>query len=250
MRKILPAYDYLYLGDNLHVPHGNRSCKEIIFLTRRTTSFFREKKCALVIFACNTATALALPTIQKEFEGEIKDLGIVRPTSEFLANHHFGKVGFIGTTNTIKTNIFYSDFKKAFPQKELVFCQNDCLGLVEEIEGGELEGENLKKILAACLMPLKKEKIDALVLGCTHYNLITRQIDNLMSEVRIITQGEIVAEKLRDYLKRHGDLEKKLSRRHSLDLYFTKDNPSYPFLVKTFLGEEETRQLKLAEIKL
>jgi len=249
LRKRLPDYDYLYLGDNLHVPYGNRLHKEIIFLARKIIPFFIEKNCALVVFACNTITAVALPTIQKEFNGKIKVLGIIRPTSEFLADHHFGEIGFIGTTNTVKANIFYNDFKNVAPKKELVLCQNDCPGLVEEIEKGDLEGKNLKKILTACLAPLKKERIDALVLGCTHYNLIARQIEGLLPGVKIITQGEIVAEKLRDYFKRHGDLEKKLSRRHSLTLYFTKDNPFYPLLVKTFLGEEKTRRLKLAEIE-
>jgi len=248
LRKRLPDYDYLYLGDNLHVPYGNRLHKEIIFLAQKIIPFFIKKNCALVIFACNTVTAVALPTIQKEFGKKIKILGIIRPTSEFLADHHFGKVGFIGTTNTIKANIFYNDFKKVFPQKELIFCRKDCPGLVEEIEKGDLEGENLKKILSVSLAPLKKEKVDVLVLGCTHYNLIARQIKDLMPGVRIITQGEIVAEKLEDYLKRHRDLEKKLSRGRSLELYFTKKDSLYPSLIRFFLGKSQNPSLKLAKI--
>lgn len=248
LRKGLSSYDYLYLGDNLHVPYGNRSCEEIIFWAHKIIPFFIKKNCALVIFACNTASALALPTIQKEFDGKLKVLGVVRPTSEFLASHNFGKVGFIGTTNTIKANIFYNDFKKTFPQKELVFCQKDCPGLVEEIEKGDFKSQNFKKILSASLAPLKKEKIDVLVLGCTHYNLIACQIETLMPGTRIITQGEIVAEKLEDYLKRHSDLEKKLSHGRSLELYFTKKDPLYPSLVRLFLGKSQNLNLKLAKI--
>ena len=248
LRKELPFYDYLYLGDNLHVPYGNRPCKEIIFWARKIIPFFIKKDCALVIFACNTVTAVALPTIQKEFGKKIKILGIIRPTSEFLASHNFGKIGFIGTTNTIKANIFYNDFKKVFPQKELIFCQKDCPELVERIEKGDFKSQGFKKILSASLAPLKKEKVDVLVLGCTHYNLIARQIEALMPGTRIITQGEIVAEKLEDYLKRHSDLEKKLSHGRSLELYFTKKDPLYPSLVRLFLGKSQNLNLKLAKI--
>ena len=248
LRERFPFYDYLYLGDNLHVPYGNRSGEEIIFWVRKIIPFFIKKDCALVIFACNTVTTMALPTIQKEFGEKIKVLGIIRPTSEFLADHHFRKVGFIGTTNTIKANVFYNDFKKVFPQKELIFCQKDCPGLVEEIEKGNFKSQNFKNTLSASLAPLKKEKISALVLGCTHYNLVARQIKDLMPGVRIITQGEIVAEKLEDYLKRHGDLEKKLSRGRFLELYFTKKDSLYPSLIRFFLGKSQNPSLKLAKI--
>lgn len=247
-RKDLPQYDYLYLGDNLHFPYGNRSQEQIINWTRKAVLFFIRNNCRLIIFACNTATAVALPILQKEFLDQAKILGIVRPTSEFLSSSSFTRVGIVGTTNTVKSNIFNYDLRKINSNKRITLYQQDCPGLVEEIEKGPTGWQNLEKLLTQHLSWLKREKIEALVLGCTHYNLVTTQIRAVFPETKIVTQGELAAQKLNEYLKKQSKITRELSKGQSLKLFFTKENPNYEELANFFL--ENNSPIKPEFIKI
>ncbi len=248
-RENLPQYKYLYLGDNLHVPYGNQNPEKITNWARKIIPFFIEKECPLVIFACNTITATSLPKIQKEFANQVKVLGIVRPTTEFLLSQKGKKIGLIGTTNTIGSNIFNRDLAKINQGKTIKFYQQDCPGLVKEIEKGSFYSKKLRKTLRSCLGPLQKKEIDLLVLGCTHYNLIANQIQTLLPKTKIITQGAIASQKLAQYLKKHFDIAQKLGRQKKLALYFTKENRHYPSLVNLILGEDhQYTKLKKAKI--
>jgi glutamate racemase len=248
-RENLPQYHYLYLGDNLHVPYGNQDPKKITSWARKIIPFFIKKNCPLVIFACNTITATSLPKIQKEFADRIKVLGIVRPTTEFLLNQKGKKIGIIGTTNTVNSNIFNQDLAKINQGKAIKFYQQDCPGLVREIEKGFSSPEKIKMVLCSCLGPLQKKEIDILILGCTHYNLIADQIQAFFSKTKIITQGEIAAQKLAQYLNRHTELEKKLAQENKLTLYFTKKSRHYPPLINSILGRShQYTKLKKAKI--
>ena len=248
-KKFLPQYDYLYLGDSLHVPYGDKKPEKITAWAEKIIPFFIEKKCPLVIFACNTITATSLPQIQKKFDNQIKVLGIIRPTSEFLLANPGQKIGIIGTTNTITSNIFSRDLKKIAPDKKINYYQQACPGLVEKIEKGPPYFKELNKTLSFCLAPLAKEGVDVLVLGCTHYNLVADQIQTFLPKTKIITQGDIAAQKLITYLNRHSDLAQKISCQSKLELYFTKIKPNYPSLVGLFLtGRQQPVKLKLAKI--
>jgi len=249
-REKLPQYDYLYLGDNLHVPYGNQDPEQITNWAQKIIPFFIEKKCPLVIFACNTITATSLPKIQKEFANQVKILGIVRPTTEFLLSQRGKKIGLIGTTNTINSNIFNRDLAKINQGKTIKFYQQDCPGLVKEIEKGALYSKKLKKALRSYLAPLEKKELDLLILGCTHYNLIANQIQTLLPKTKVITQGAIASQKLAQYLKKHPDIDQKLGKQKKLALYFTKENDHYPSLVSLILGENhQYNRLNRAKIQ-
>ena len=153
------------------------------------------------------------------------------------------------STNTIASNIFNRDHKKVNSKKTINCYQQACPGLVEEIEKGPPYFEELNKTLSFCLAPLAKEGVDILVLGCTHYNLVADQIQTLLPKTKIITQGDIAAQKLIAYLNRHSDLAHKITRQSKLELYFTKIKPNYPFLVGLFLTDRrQAVKLKLTKI--
>ncbi|MDD3531722.1 MAG: glutamate racemase [Candidatus Shapirobacteria bacterium] len=249
LKKSLPQYDYLYLGDSLHVPYGDKDPEKITTWAKKIIPFFIEKNCCLIIFACNTITATSLSQIQEKFDHQIKVLGIIRPTSEFLLANPARKIGIIGTTNTIVSNIFTHDLEKISPKKRINYHQQACPGLVEEIEKGPPYSKKMKTILSSCLALLTEKKVDVLVLGCTHYNLIADQIQTLLPKTKIITQGDIAAQKLAAYLNRHLDLAQKITCQSKLELYFTKIKVNYSFLVNFFLdNREQSVELKLAKI--
>lgn len=247
-REALPQYDYLYLGDSLHVPYGDKDPEKITDWAKKIIPFFIQKNCCLVVFACNTITATSLPQIQEKFDRQIKVLGIIRPTSEYLLTQSAKKIGIIGTNNTIASDIFTRDLKKINPDKKINFHQQACPGLVEEIEKGPPYSQKMITLLSSYLTSIK-ENIDALVLGCTHYNLIADQIQALIPKTEIVTQGNLAAQKLKEYLHRHPELAQKITRQSKLTLYFTRIKKNYPYLANLFLGNPEPPiGLKLAKI--
>jgi glutamate racemase len=249
-KKTLPQYNYLYLGDSLHVPYGDKDPREITSWARRIIPFFIQKGCCLVIFACNTITATSLPKIQKEFSHQIKILGIIRPTSEFLLTKPGKKIGIIGTTNTINSNIFTYDLEKISPNKKINYYQRACPGLVKEIEKGPPYSKKMAEILSLCLAPLMKKSIDILILGCTHYNFIADRIQTQLPKTKIITQGNIAAQKLAAYLDRHLKLAQKITCQSKTEFYFTKIKPNYHSLINLSLAKKKgTIKPKLAKIK-
>lgn len=217
--KAMPKYDYVYLGDTKRVPYGNRSEEAVFEFTRECVDYlFRKENCAIVILACNTASARALRRIQKEYPHQ-KILGVLIPAAEEAAK--FKKVGVIGTLGTISSNTFVKEIKK-INQKTLVW-QNPAPMLVPLAEAGELA--LAKPFLLKYLAPLLKKKIDALVLGCTHYPIfkdqIKKEIKKTGRSVKIISQDEIVPKKLKNYFFRHPEIQNLLSKRRSLKVLVT-----------------------------
>ena len=239
IRKELPQYDYLYLGDNARAPYGTHSFDVIYRYTLQAVQYLLDNDCALVILACNTASAKALRTIQQKDLPLIKDkkvnvLGVIRPTVEAVpAITKTGHVGILATPATVSSESYVLELEKIAP--ELAISQQACPMWVPLIEAGEhhtpgakyFVGEYLRQILA------KDPKIDTLVFGCTHYPLLKEVIDGWLAyhyqieesefpkpqkatHITTIAQGELVADSLKDYLSRHPEYESKLSKTASL----------------------------------
>jgi len=228
IRKLMPEYDYVYLGDTKRVPYGNRSHDTVYEFTCEALDYLFEKEnCAIVIIACNTASARALARIQKEYlpavalakEGLSKKfptsaggsnkkvLGVLIPSAEECAKYN--RVGVLATRGTVSSESFPKEIKKLNWGAKIF--QNSAPLLVPLAEEGEtaLAKEFLKKYLK----PLLAENIDALALGCTHYPIFKKEIKRLIpKDVRIISQDEIIPKKLKDYFARHPEIEKKLSK--------------------------------------
>jgi glutamate racemase len=249
--KYLPNYDYVYLGDNARTPYGNKTKEEVYEYTRQAVDFLFKQGCDLIIVACNTASALALRKLQQEYlpkkyPGK-KILGVVRPMAEAIAlNHHTKKIGIIGTKATVRSKIYPREIK-ALNKKLKIYCQSAPL-LVPLIESGWNDQQEIKEILEKYLQPLKKAKVDVLVLGCTHYPFLTRQICQIMGkDCKIYNSGEIVAKSLQEYLKRHDDLGVVWHPKPKLMFYTTGGVGMFKLLGDRFLGRkiEHIQRVKL-----
>ena len=241
--KKLPQYDYVYLGDTGRVPYGNRSQATIYEFTRQAVGFLFKKNCQLIILACNTASATALRKIQQEYLLKYypnrRVLGVIIPTAETAIQSR--KVGVLATPATVSSRTFTAELKK-ISQKIQVKEQAAAL-LVPLIEDGSLKW--VKPILAEYLKPLLSQDVEAIILGCTHYPLIKRLARQLSPGVRVVSQDEVIPAKLADYLNRHPEITKRLTRGAKRELFVTDLTKNIQAKAKSWFGRG---QLKLIEL--
>ncbi|MEJ7682616.1 MAG: glutamate racemase [Segetibacter sp.] len=205
--KLLPQYDYIYLGDNARAPYGPRSFDTVYHYTWQCVQWFFKQGCSLVILACNTASAKALRTIQQNdlpvAAPDKRVLGVIRPTTERIGEFtKTGDVGVLGTNGTVQSQSYLIEIEKFFP--DIRVYQQACPMLVPLIENREYETEGadffIKKYLKS-LLDLS-DKIDTILLACTHYPLLKNKFEQFLpNAVTVISQGNIVAESLADYLE-------------------------------------------------
>ncbi len=230
IRQLLPQYDYLYLGDNARAPYGPRSFDVVYEFTRQAVHFLFERGCQLVILGCNTASAKALRSIQQidlpKWDADRRVLGVIRPTAEVIgqltASRH---IGVLATEGTIKSQSYNMEINKLHPDIKVsgVACPF-WVPLVEYNEADSPGADYFVKKRIDQLMRLDPE-IDAVILGCTHYPLLMPKILKYIHPgVRIVPQGEYVAEALSNYLQRHTALEQRCSKGGSVH-YLTTENP-------------------------
>jgi len=228
--KKLPEYDFLYLGDNARAPYGSRSFETVYEYTLECVNHLFAMGCELVILACNTASAKALRTIQQKDLPKIapnkRVLGVIRPTTEIVGHYSkTGCVGVLGTTGTVTSGSYLVEIERFFP--ELKVYQEACPMWVPLIENNETDNVGADYFIKRHVnqLLLQQPKIDAVILGCTHYPLIIDKIKNYLPEgVKILSQGPIVAEGLAEYLKRHPEIDKKCSKAGAVS-FFTTDLP-------------------------
>jgi glutamate racemase len=239
--KRLPEHDYIYLGDSARVPYGSKSGKVVFSYTCQAVDFLFAKGCKLVILACNTASARALRKIQQEYlPGKYPGrniLGVIRPLVEAVASDEkIKKVGVIGTKTTIESKAYEEELEKLNPEIK-VFGQATPL-LVPLVEEGWTGKRETKMILKKYLRPLKEKKVEALILGCTHYLFLIKEIKGIMGKnCKIYNPGEIVAESLKDYLERHREYEDG-SGRGGIKFYTTDSMDKFRDSGEKFLGRK------------
>ena len=248
IRKAIPQYDYLYLGDNARAPYGTHSFDVIYRYTLQAVQYLLEQDCALVILACNTASAKALRTIQQTYlverrkDASLQDaaeaatgkpvnvLGVIRPTVEAVpAITKSGHVGILATPATVSSESYVLELQKIAP--DLTITQQACPMWVPLIEAGEHDKEGADYFVEKYLQEIssKDPQIDTLVLGCTHYPLLKEKIDGWIRNnrnnpnIQTIAQGELEAKSLADYLKRHPEYREQLSTGGSCT-YLTTEN--------------------------
>jgi glutamate racemase len=238
--KELPQYNYVYLGDNARVPYGNRSPETIYQFTKEAIEFLFKKNCQLIIIACNTSTSTSLHKIQQEYLSKFfpdrKVLGVIKPAVEEVVSKGDKIIGVIGTKTTINSGAFFREIKKVLPNSQVF--QQACPLLVPYIEDSGRNKKILQLILEEYLGDLIDKKIDTLILACTHYEIIEKEIKKIVgSKVRVISEGKIVANKLKDYLNRHPEVEKKLEKKKKVSYFFTDPNQDNEKLLKLFLND-------------
>jgi glutamate racemase len=226
--RVLPRYDYIYLGDSARAPYGSKSPETIYEYTRQAVEFLFEKNCQLVVLACNSASAGALRKIQQEWLPKHyprrRVLGVIIPVVEAVADiNQASKVGVIGTRATLASKTYQHELRK-ISQRFKIY-EQACPLLVPLIEEGWAREKETGTILKKYLKPLQAKKIDTLILGCTHYPILLAHIKKVMGKkVKVLDSPRIVAIKLADYLKRHPEIEKKL-KKNGKRVYFTTDDP-------------------------
>lgn len=256
MREIvnkLPLYDYLYLGDNARAPYGNRSYETVYHYTLECVKWFFEKGCSLVILACNTASAKALRTIQQNDLPVIgpgkRVLGVIRPTAEIIGTYsETGSVGVLATNGTVASESYPMEIAKFFPDMKVY--QEACPMWVPLAENSEHTGHGADFFVKKNLHNIfhKGGDIDVILLGCTHYPLLKEKIEEYLPVgVKLISQGEIVAESLADYLLRHPEIEEQCSKNNTREFYTTDSATDFDNHASLFYGEPvQAKQVTLS----
>lgn len=242
----LPQYDYVYLGDNARAPYGSRSFETVYRYTLEAVQWFFSCNCPLVVLACNTASAKALRTIQQNDLPRINPtarvLGVIRPTTEIIGNFSkTGKVGILATSGTVNSESYLLEIEKFFPQIRVY--QEACPMWVPLVENNEFEGPGADYFVKKHLDSLFSQdaEIDTLLLACTHYPLLMNKIRNYAGEkVKILSQGEIVAQSLDDYLVRHPEIETRCSKHSGRDFFTTDDTGDFDRHASLFFGQSVT----------
>ena len=230
LERVLPEYDFLYFGDNARAPYGNRSFTIVHSYTREAVEWFFSHGCPLIILACNTASAKALRTIQQKdlphLAPDRRVLGVIRPVTEQIGMlSRSGHIGILATAGTVASHSYEIEICKSFP--DAMVTQEACPMWVPLIENNEFDTpgadyfiqRHVNRLLA--VDPL----IDVIVLGCTHYPLIQKRIeDYLPAGVSVVVQGEIVADSLVHYLRRHPEIDDRCSK-HARRDFHTSENP-------------------------
>ena len=251
IRRTMPEYDYLYLGDNARAPYGYRSYEVVYEFTLEAVHHLFNEGCPLVILACNTASAKALRSIQQRDLPMMDDptrrvLGVIRPTVEAINDiTHTRHVGLFGTPGTIRSGTYEMEIHKLQPDIKVTGVA--CPMWVPLVENEEYAGAGADYFVQKYLNELleKDNDIDTIILGCTHYPLLLDKIRQYCPEnITLMSQGDYVARSLKDYLARHGEMERRLSRNGTLRLETTEQPAQFSSLATLFLGESAGVEVK------
>ncbi|MBC7914446.1 MAG: glutamate racemase [Pyrinomonadaceae bacterium] len=242
--KELPEYDYIYLGDNARVPYGTRSFETVYRYTWECVQQLFEQGCNLVILACNTASAKALRSIQQNDLPLLPDvrrvLGVIRPTAEVVGDYtKTGKVGILATPGTVASGSYVIEIEKFFPHLEVF--QEACPMWVPLVENNELDNPAADYFVKKNLDHLFNQNpdIDTLVLACTHYPLLLNTIQQFAgADVRIISQGNLVAKSLKDYLERHPEIDNLCSKNAEQFFFTTESSTDFNKKAALFLDKD------------
>jgi glutamate racemase len=244
--KTLPGHDFLYLGDNARTPYGTRSFEVVYEYTLQCVKYLFDQNCPLVIIACNTASAKALRNIQQldlpKIAPDRRVLGVIRPSVEKVAEITVnGHVGVLGTSGTVASGSYPIELQKWSDGRVVSTVQEACPMWVPIVENNEIGTEGAEYFIKKNIENiLRKDKhLDTLVLGCTHYPLLIDTIQKFVPKnIRILQQGEITAEKLLDYLKRHPEIEERLTKNASLQFQTTESAENFNGKAALFMGHK------------
>ncbi|MDE6575302.1 MAG: glutamate racemase [Muribaculaceae bacterium] len=243
IRRALPQADFIYLGDNARAPYGNRSFDLVYNFTLQAVEYLFAQGCQLVILACNTASAKALRSIQQRdlplLDPGRRVLGVIRPTAEAVASYtRNGHIGLFGTPGTVASRSYDMELAKLHP--DLVLSSLPCPMWVPLVENMEADGDGADFFVKREIDRLLHidPQIDAVILGCTHYPLLLNKIRKYIPrEVTVLSQGDIVAASLLDYLARHPEMEKRITKGASVRYLTTEEPDKFSSLASVFMKD-------------
>lgn len=253
IRELMPEYDYIYLGDNARTPYGTRSFEVVYEFTLQAVDKLFELGCPLVILACNTASAKALRTIQQinlpVIDPSRRVLGVIRPTAECIGDITQSRhIGILATAGTIKSGSYPLEIHKLSP--DIIVTGEACPMWVPLVENNEFNSPGADYFVELYISRLlgKDPEIDTIILGCTHYPLLIDKIRQFTPpHVRIIPQGEYVANSLRKYLNRHTEMDARCTKAGSCRFLTTESREKFEESASIFLrqGDIEVESIAL-----
>ena len=234
IREQMPEESIIYFGDQGHIPYGSRPMEQIRKFSEAITKFLLEKDAKLIVVACNTASAAALKYLREKFV-DVQFIGMepaVKPAAEHTQT---GKVGVLATPATFQGTLYASVVERFANGVELF--QNTCPGLVQQIEQGNLEGAETRRILGDALLPMLQKNIDTVVLGCTHYPFVIPLIQQIVGDnVRVIDPAPAVAKQTARLLETRGMRTQSVSN-GNIRFYTSGDPNALRSLLPSLLGE-------------
>ena len=245
IREKMPEYDYIYLGDNARTPYGTRSFEVVYEFTLQAVEKLFHIGCPLVILACNTASAKALRTIQQinlpVIDPNRRVLGVIRPTAECIGQlTQTRHVGILATTGTIKSDSYELEVNKLYPDVTVV--GEACPMWVPLVENNEFDSIGADYFVQKHINQLleKDPEIDTLILGCTHYPLLIKKIREFTpAHIKIVPQGEYVANSLQDYFVRHPEMNERCTKNGTCRFLTTESTAKFEESASIFLQQEE-----------
>lgn len=244
IRQRLPEYDFMYLGDNARAPYGSRSFEVVYQFTRQAVLKLFSMGCQLVILGCNTASAKALRSIQQrdlpQWDENRRVLGIIRPTAEVIGQLTTSRhVGLLATPGTILSGSYEMEIAKLFPDIKLSGVGCPLWASIVEANEADSPGADYFVKKRIDMLMRKDPEIDAVILGCTHYPLLMSSIvKHVPTGVRIIPQGEYVANSLSDYLNRHTAMDERLTKNGTCQYFTTESEDKFEETAQIFLHEK------------
>ena len=243
--KVMPGYDFLYVGDNARTPYGTRSFQVVYQYSLQAVKYLLSRNCPLIIIACNTASAKALRNIQQLdlpiIAPDRRVLGVIRPSVEKVAEITVnGHVGVLGTVGTVISESYPIELQKWSGGKVVFTVQEACPMWVPIVENNEIDTDGADFFIKRNIQNIlqKDQELDTLILGCTHYPLLMKVIKKYVPEnIKLLEQGQIVAEKLVEYLKKHAEIDKRLSRNGKIVFQTTEDADIFEMKSALFLGQ-------------
>lgn len=233
VRETLPQYDYVYYGDTAHLPYGDKSEEEIYTLAHNAIDLLFKSGASLIIVACNTVSAEVLRRLQdtvfNHLYPERRVLGVIVPTIEKLIETNAKNVVLIGTKRTVESKKYERELAKHESSIEMIARATPVL--VPLIEAHDFE--DARKALREAVGDLVVG-VDTLVLGCTHYTLLKESIREVYPHLNVISQDEIIPEKIKTYLERHTEIESQLTRHQTIEIILSEWNERYEYIKKIF----------------
>ena len=239
--KALPNEHYIYFGDTLRVPYGDKSTEELLVCTRRILDYFKTRNVKAVVVACNTCSANTINLVKDEYDFEI--LGLIEPASKYVCSFDIESVGLIATNATVKSNAY----KNAIEANGIKVFQQSCPALVKFVESGNTRSEEVKNVLQEYLKPLFDNKIEKLILGCTHYPFLVPAMKDMgMESEFFINPAVCVSASTKEFL-----INNKWLNRNGTgvkEFFVSGDTNEFKKNAKLFFGEiEEVNRILFQE---
>jgi len=227
--NLLPNEDTLYLADSKNAPYGYKSKEEIIALSEKNTEYLLNQNANIIVVACNTATTNAIKELRAKYD--VPFIGIEPAIKPAALNSITHKVGVLATQGTINSELFA---KSTSNYTDVDFIEQVGHKLVQLIESGDMESEEMTDLLHLYLDPMIKANIDYLVLGCTHYPYLIPQIKKILpSNIKIIDSGEAVAKQTKKVMQEQELLSS--SKTNGKSIFYTNSDKT---VLQQLVGKE------------